>query len=135
MENSIEENIEILENFINWLKTDFEYNSDDEIKVIEHILSDYKRTLKENNKLKSAIGIANKLEQEIKKQYVPKQKIQNKIEELYQENNNWTEELSEPDSNFRRVDRNLKRIKNQIDVLQELLERGKIYGRKNSEGN
>lgn len=135
MENSIEENIEILENFINWLKTDFEYNSDDEIKVIEHILSDYKRTLKENKKLKSAIGIANKLEQEIKKQYVPKQKIQNKIEELYQENNNWTEELSEPDSNFRRVDRNLKRIKNQIDVLQELLERGKIYGRKNSEGN
>ena len=51
-ENSIEEGIKILENFINWLKTDFEYNSGEEIKAIEHILSDYKRVLKENGILK-----------------------------------------------------------------------------------
>ena len=50
-ENSIKEDIKILENFINWLKTDFEYNSGEEIKAIEHILSDYKRVLKENEEL------------------------------------------------------------------------------------
>lgn len=38
VENNIEEDIKILENFINWLKTDFEYNSGEEIKAIEHIL-------------------------------------------------------------------------------------------------
>lgn len=31
--------------------------------------------------------------------------------------------MSEPDSNFKNIDRNLKRIKKQIDVLQELLEK------------
>ena len=46
-ENSIEEGIKILENFINWLKTDFEYNSGEEIKAIEHILSDYKKLQEE----------------------------------------------------------------------------------------
>ena len=51
--NSIEEDIKILENFINWLKTDFEYNSGEEIKAIEHILEDYKRVLKENEELKA----------------------------------------------------------------------------------
>ena len=59
-ENSIEEDIKIIENFINWLTIDFEYNSGNEIKAIEHLLSDYKRVLKtnevllkENEKLKS----------------------------------------------------------------------------------
>lgn len=48
MENSIEEDIKIIENFINWLTIDFEYDSGNEIKAIEHILSDYKKVLKEN---------------------------------------------------------------------------------------
>ena len=51
-ENSIEEDIKIIENFINWLTIDFEYDSGNEIKTIEHILSDYKRALKENEELK-----------------------------------------------------------------------------------
>lgn len=55
MENSIEKDIKILENFINWLKNDFEYNSGNEIKAIEHILSDYKRELKENEELNKKI--------------------------------------------------------------------------------
>nr|DAO54472.1 MAG TPA: hypothetical protein [Caudoviricetes sp.] len=53
MENSIEEDIKIIENFINWLTIDFEYDSGNEIKTIEHILSDYKRVLKENEELKA----------------------------------------------------------------------------------
>lgn len=52
MENSIEEDIKIIENFINWLTIDFEYDSGNEIKTIEHILSDYKKVLKENEELK-----------------------------------------------------------------------------------
>jgi hypothetical protein len=48
VENSIEEDIKIIENFINWLTIDFEYDSGNEIKAIEHILSDYKKVLKEN---------------------------------------------------------------------------------------
>lgn len=55
MENSIKEDIKILENFINWLKIDFEYDSGEEIKAIEHILSDYKRVLKENEELNKKI--------------------------------------------------------------------------------
>ena len=51
MENSIEEDIKIIENFINWLTIDFEYDSGNEIKTIEHILSDYKKVLKENEEL------------------------------------------------------------------------------------
>ena len=38
-----------------------------------------------------------------------------------QEDREWTEELSEPDSDFRNIDRNLKRIKNQVDILQKVL--------------
>ena len=53
---------------------------------------------------------------------IPVQKVKDKIEELKEQDREWTEELSEPDSNFKDIDRNLKRIKNQIDVLQELLE-------------
>ena len=53
MENSIEEDIKIIENFINWLTIDFEYDSGNEIKAIEHILSDYKRVLKENEKIRN----------------------------------------------------------------------------------
>ena len=51
-ENSIKEDIKIIENFINWLTIDFEYDSGNEIKTIDHILSDYKRALKENEELK-----------------------------------------------------------------------------------
>ncbi len=48
-------------------------------------------------------------------------KVEDMIEELNQEDREWTEELSEPDSDFRNIDRNLKRIKNQVDILQKVL--------------
>ena len=51
-ENSIEEDIEILENFINWLKNDFEHDSVNEIEAIEHILSNYRKVLEENEVFK-----------------------------------------------------------------------------------
>lgn len=60
-ENSIEEDIKIIEDFINWLTIDFEYDSGNEIKAIEHILSAYQEVLKENEELKEErqiVGIA-----------------------------------------------------------------------------
>ena len=65
MKNSIEEDIKNAEHFINSIKTDKEYKEENgwhgyynkEIvelaRMLEHILSDYKRVLKENEKLKS----------------------------------------------------------------------------------
>ena len=64
MENSIEKNIKNAEHFIDSIKTDKEYKEENgwhgyynkEIvelaRILEHILSDYKRVLKENEELK-----------------------------------------------------------------------------------
>lgn len=92
MENSIKEDIKILENFINWLKIDFEYDSGEEIKAIEHILSDYKRVLKENEELKKFIIEGITIESNspyknyqldfLRENFVSKKKIKDKIEEL-----------------------------------------------------
>lgn len=56
-------------------------------------------------------------------------KIQDMIKELEEQDRKWAEELEEPYSNFKNVDRNLKRIKNQVDILEELLKEDKLYGR------
>lgn len=98
MENSIEEDIKIIENFINWLTIDFEYDSGNEIKAIEHILSDYKKVLKENeymhNELDKQQTTINKYAKEneeyskqldldyVDKNYISKKKIEDTIEEL-----------------------------------------------------
>lgn len=103
-----------------------------EIKALEHILQDYRRVLKENEELKEYIAIApnldemtatkyrsiqqdayiqgraeeqQKAEQIIYENYIPKQKVKNKIEEL--ENAYWY----------------CENVKNQtIEALEELLE-------------
>lgn len=66
-ENNIEEDIKNAEHFINSIKTDKEYKEENgwhgyynkEIvelaRMLEHILSDYKRVLKENEELKNKI--------------------------------------------------------------------------------
>lgn len=149
-ENSIEEDIILLKDFTEGnFKRDKLENYKGSYKMgyfyykniqqaIEHILSDYKRVLemnevllKENEELKETYKSEKKMKNEYVKLYqdlllkenvIPIQKIKDKIEELYQQDRNWSEEMSEPDSNFKNIDRNLKRIKNQIDVLQELIE-------------
>lgn len=88
--------------------------NEEEKKAIEY-LNNYKY----DNEVREAIDIIlNYVNNSI-----PVQKIKDKIEELKQQDREWTEELLEPDSNLKNIDRNLKRIKNQIDVLQELLEK------------
>lgn len=99
-------------------------------KEIEHYKEYIEKLQKENEELKNKLldtlegqkVIEEETTQYIKENYIPKQKVKDKVEELYQQDRNWSEEMSEPDSNFKNIDRNLKRIKNQIDVLQELIE-------------
>lgn len=80
------------------------------------------RLEKENETLKKLhIQDNNKLDF-VMKHCILEQKIKDKIEELYKEDREWTEELSEPDCNFKNINRNLKRIKNQTEVLKGLLE-------------
>ena len=189
MENSIEEDIARIAKLIT-TKFNNDYSIDNKDKeAIEHVLSDYKRVLKENEKLKqdrnnnyqmialaqnevlgymqgyedgkklkrSAVACVvenqqyyiikkeiehykeyiEKLQKEnelakkqveydkthictpqiIKLNYVPIQKIKDKIEELYQQDKNWSEEMSEPDSNFKNIDRNLKKNKKFYTVI------------------
>ena len=105
MENSIEEDIKNAKHFINSIKTDKEYKEENgwhgyynkEIvelaRILEHILSDYKRVseinevlLKENEELKE---INNELEAEKNEairrynfETIPIKKVKDKIEEL-----------------------------------------------------
>lgn len=119
MENSIEEDIEILEKNIKSVKENadmafFESNEDYYFfKAVEHILSDYKRVLKENEELKNKLDnsrkaneFLNKKNDEIRREkslmyskavndiikgwnlgddFVPVQKVKDKIEEIQEE--------------------------------------------------
>ena len=150
-ENSIEKDEEILNNIKAYMQENidngchkFVYNDlgydekcVDVINAIEHILSDYKRVLKENkelqedrNKFKKALGkritYCNELEKDLfengSNYVIPKQKVKDKIEELKQERDEtYTKFLG-----GNRTDENLstrgKMIEGGIKVLQELLE-------------
>lgn len=84
--NSIEEDIKIIEDFI--LKTDVDYSEYNEqivrdisYQAIQHLLSDYKRVLKENEELKTDNYELNNRITDLSKN-IPVQKIKDKIEEL-----------------------------------------------------
>lgn len=101
-ENSIEEDIINAQHFINSIKTDKEYKEENgwhgyynkEIvelaRMLEHILSDYKRVLKENEELKDKLldtlegqkVIKEETPQYIKENYIPVEKVKDKIEKL-----------------------------------------------------
>lgn len=99
--NSIEEDIKIVEKLINTMKSDrelFNEKTDKEIytffiNALEHILSDYKRVLKENEILKEEKEQAweewNNLEQG---SYGTEQKLKQQIKELRKENEELKEE-------------------------------------------
>ena len=98
MENSIEEDIEIIESIIEEYENcsvpeiDMQVNvtfREKQNNALNHILSDYKRVLKENDELKKSkityervknIQIENK--EIVNKKYISKQKIKDEIEEL-----------------------------------------------------
>lgn len=90
MENSIEE-ITFVENKIKNTRRAFEevgchvFFDEDLCKAIEHILSDYKRVLKENNRLEEQVEYDKThiyTPQTIKLNFISKSKIKDKIEQL-----------------------------------------------------
>lgn len=131
-ENSIEEDIINAQRFINSIKTDKEYKEDgwhgyynkeivELTRILEHILSDYKRVLKENEELKRLVahknGYTKKLEEDLfencSNYVIPVQKVKDKIEEY--------KKMLLSCNRFSDVDR-IKAISERILELQELLE-------------
>ena len=108
MENNIEEDIKDIKKYISFTSkrenfshdTDWNWNKDLANKI-EHILSDYKRVLQENEKLKAKLLdtlegqkiIKEETPQYIKENYILKEKVKDKIEELKNISN--TEELED----------------------------------------
>ena len=127
MENSIEEDIKIVENYlahsaINETDSDFFKNGgwetvDLEIpESMQHILSDYKRVLKENNRLEEQVEYDKThiyTPQTIELNFISKSKVKDKIEELKKK----VEELTDDKGYWGGSD-----LLEQIKVLQELLE-------------
>ena len=107
-ENSMEEDIKDIKKYISFTSkrenfshdTDWNWNKDLANKI-EHILSDYKRVLQENEKLKAKLLdtlegqkiIKEETPQYIKENYILKEKVKDKIEELKNISN--TEELED----------------------------------------
>lgn len=134
MKNSIEEDIKNAEHFIKSIKTDKEYKEENgwhgyynkEIvelaRILQHILSDYKRVLKENEELnlKYYMLYTGKIENlkaqevKIKSQVIPVQKVKDKIEELKQEKKKYGNCLIEMYED--------ELVNRDIKILQELLE-------------
>lgn len=130
-----QEDLRIFVNLIDQMKKNInsleKYSDEQEENIIEknnnicNLEFQIEKLQKENERLKKQVEYDKThicTPQIIELNYIPKQKVKDKVEELYQQDRNWSEEMSEPDSNFKNIDRNLKRIKNQIDVLQELIE-------------
>ena len=130
MKNSIEEDIEIIESIIEEYENcsvpevDMQVNvtfREKQNNALNHILSDYKRVLKENEELNSKYymlytgKIENLKAQEvkIKSQVIPIQKVKDKIEEY--------KKMLLSCNRFSDVDR-IKAINERILELEELLE-------------
>ena len=98
---------------IDFLKeTNFDYLDYDMcVSSVETISNLVERLQKENEKLKVSDSSNSKIianmstrhfqDREKIRNSIPVQKIKDKIEELKQQDREWTEELSEPDSNFK----------------------------------
>ena len=135
MGNSIEEDIKNAEHFIKSIKIDKEYKEENgwhgyynkEIvelaRILQHILSDYKRVLKENEILKNKLldtlkgqkAIEEETPQYVKENYISKEKIKDKIEAL----KNNPIKIKQNDKYYFETDAYNKIIQ---QVLQELLE-------------
>lgn len=153
-ENSIKEDINYLNSMVKEYKQfgnlyNEEYEDEDRIyQALEHILSDYKRVLKENEELslKYYMLYTEKIENlkaqevKIKSQVIPVQKVKDKIEELQKEYNKLDKQVDEyiksVEKDVSTYYENKERISIMqtlsyfIDTLQELIE-----GRKENESN
>lgn len=118
-ENSIERDIHLLESYAGMTHKMTDNQGRPKLdQAIERILKDYKRVLKENETLKNFVSSI--FNEDIEKDYIPVQRIKDKIEELDNQQKQWLE------------DRELKASNREIifarDVLQGLLEEGEKNG-------
>lgn len=131
MKNSIEDDIKNAEHFIDSIKTDKEYKEDgwhgyynkeivELARILQHILSDYKRVLKENEELKEKWDkdthiLQNELDltnADKINNYIPVQKVKDKIEHYQKLQDNYIEKYDEINEGLQAM----------INALQELLE-------------
>lgn len=126
-ENSVEEDIKIINNFITYFNKNIQNGNKadltvlgEEINAIEHILSDYKRVLKENEELEE---INNELEAEKNEairrynfETIPIKKVKDKIEYL----EDYIEENSDEQGYWGNINSDI--IYGKIEILEELLE-------------
>ena len=120
-ENSIEEDIEVLQDETSSLGLFFKCKCSEKYKIaLEHILSDYKRVLKENEELKKSKityekvrDIQEKNKNIVDKNYIPVQKVKDKIEKY--------KNMLKTCNKAKDIDR-IKAINERILELQELLE-------------
>ena len=126
MENSIEEDIEtikynmkiiksVMNNFEDELCENMQMKTDEVNKAIEHILSDYKRVLKENEELKNDYeNLSNSVV--VKNHYIknsiPVQKVKDKIRHYQELQDNYIKKYDEINEGLQAM----------INVLQELIE-------------
>ena len=121
IENSIEEYIELLQDETSSLGLFFKCKCSEKYKIaLEHILSDYKRVLKENEELKKSKityekvrDIQEKNKNIVDKNYISVQKVKDKIEEY--------KNMLKTCNKAKDIDR-IKAINERILELQELLE-------------
>ena len=124
-ENSIEEDIKIIENLKEAINSGLCYfgsvTMDDcgYQEALEHILSDYKRALKENEELKKSKityekvrDIQEKNRNIVDNKYISKQKVKDKIEHYQKLQDNYIEKYDEINEGLQAM----------INALQELLE-------------
>ena len=143
--NSIEEDIKIVEKLINTMKSDrelFNEKTDKEIytffiNALEHILSDYKRVLKENEILKEekeqaweewnnleqgSYGTEQKLKQQIKELRKENEELNNRCRNLDKEAQAYLEELAGDNTLTRRTIKQLQEeneeLKNKLSLKQ-----------------
>ncbi len=125
-ENSVEEDIINAQHFINSIKTDKDYKDENGwhgyynreivelVRILDHILSAYKRVLKENEELKKFHIQDNKHLNFIMQHSIPVQKVKDKIEELKQKKKKYGNCLIEMYED--------ELVNRDIKILQELLE-------------
>lgn len=146
MENSIEEDIKNAEHFIKSIKTDKEYKEDgwhgyynkeivELARILEHILSDYKKVLKENEELKNQEATARRINELLVQRYsnsIPVQKVKDTIDRIDYDIKK-TKEIISKNTNiyasYRKNDYQIVRLRamntKSLDIkkrLQELLE-------------
>ena len=122
-ENSIERDIHLLESYAGMTHKMNDNQSRPKLdQAIEHVLSDYKRVLKENEELNYKLH-SKKIALEIYNRYIPKSKVEEKIEEIQKE---YEETLKT--ANFKEIEKMNKinfrgiTLEGQRSILRELLE-------------